>query len=79
MSSVLAIELETYSAKRDELLGEAEGRYVLIHENSVEGVYDTEHDAIVEGYRRLGNVPFLVKRVVAVEVPARFVSNLIAL
>ena len=42
-------------------------------------VFDTEADAIRDGYRQFGNVPFLVKRIEPVDTPERFVSNLVAL
>ncbi len=50
-----------------------------VHGDEVAGFYETEGDAISEGYRRYGNVPFLVKQVVEVEIPECFVSNLLAL
>lgn len=79
MTGALAHELETYARHKDELLGKAEGKFVLIHGAEILGFYVSESDAISEGYRRLGNVAFLVKQVLQVEVPERYVSNLIAL
>lgn len=67
-------ELETYEAHREQLLGEARGKYVLIHGDSIASTYDTEQDAIKEGYRQFGNVPFLVKRIAALDEPANFLS-----
>lgn len=78
-TTVLAEELEVYAASKAELLAESEGKFVLIHDSEILGAYETEADAITEGYRRVGNVPFLVKQVLAVEIPERYVSNLIAL
>jgi len=77
--TVLQTELETYASRKSDLLAEARGKYVLIHGGEVVGTYDTEGDAISQGYRQFGNVPFLVKEVVEVEQPATFVSNLLAL
>ena len=34
-------------------------------------------DAITEGYRQFGNVPFLVKQVQKIETPQNLVSNLL--
>lgn len=79
MEQLLTAELETYERHRDELLGTSEGKYVLINGDQVIGVFDTEKDAIDQGYERLGNVPFLVKQVVTVETPQNFVSNLLAI
>jgi hypothetical protein len=79
MNDLLSRELDTYASQREELLRTAEGRFVLIHGVDILGTYESKTDAIDEGYRRLGNVPFLVKQVVPVEVPQNFVSNQIAL
>lgn len=67
-------ELEIYDAHREQLLGEARGKYVLIRGDSIIATYDTEQDAINEGYRQFGNVPFLVKRIAALDEPANFLS-----
>ncbi len=77
MATQLQKELEIYEAHRDELLATAEGMYVLIGNGEVLGTYESQLDAINEGYRRLGNVAFLVKQVVRVEVPLRFLSGFI--
>ena len=68
MATVLDTELATYAAYRDELLHEAEGKWVLIHGHHVLDIFDDKNEAIDEGYRRLGNFPFLVKDIVKVEV-----------
>jgi hypothetical protein len=70
-------ETETFEAHRAELLGRAAGKYALIHGDQLVDVFDTEADAIRDGYRQFGNVPFLVKKVTDVDVPERFISNLI--
>jgi hypothetical protein len=70
-------ELETFDAHRAELLGQALGKYALVHTDQIVGVFDTEADAIREGYRQFGNVPYLVKKITPVDIPERFASNLI--
>lgn len=72
-------ELATFDAHRAELLGRAPGKFALVHGDRVVDVFDTEADAIRDGYRQFGNVPFLVKKIEAFDIPERFVSNLIAL
>ncbi len=42
---------------------------------SLVGAFESQADAINVGYQRFGNVPFLVKQVVPVEVPQNYVSN----
>jgi hypothetical protein len=72
-------ELETFEAHRTELMGRAAGKYALIHKDQLVDVFDTEADAIRDGYRQFGNVPFLVKKIEPVDTPDRFVSNLVIL
>jgi hypothetical protein len=78
MPTQLDRELETYAAHKGELLASDRGKIVLIKNDEVCGTFDTQMDAIRDGYRRFGNVPFLVKQVVEVDVPAWFASNLIS-
>ena len=77
MAQVLETELKTYEHRRDHLLGAAEGKFVLIRNDQVIGIYDSKMDAISEGYRQFGNVPFLVKQIVKVEVPQNLTSSLL--
>ncbi len=72
---VLECELRTYAQHKDSLLAKSPGKFVLIKGDEVVGAYESEMDAIAQGYDRFGNVPFLVKRVVDVESPANFVNN----
>jgi hypothetical protein len=76
--SVLQTELETYDRRREELLGMALGKWVLIKGDELSGVFDTQDDAVSAGYRTFGNVPFLVKQVVPFDNPTFFLSSLIA-
>jgi hypothetical protein len=75
----LAEELETFEARRAELVGMANGQFALIHKSELVGTYQSEQDAIAEGYRRFGNVPFLVKQISTHDEPESFVSNLLAM
>jgi hypothetical protein len=75
---LLREELATFEKSKPALLGSDEGRWALIHQGRVIGVFDTEGDAIAAGYRELGNVPFLTKQIVPTEVPFSFVSNHLA-
>ena len=45
------------------------GRYVLIHGDQIVGVWDTQAEALEEGYRRFLFEPFLVHHIVADEKP----------
>ncbi len=77
MPAILDIELKTYEKNRDQLLGTAEGKFVLIQNSRVVGIYDSKMDAIAMGYQQFGNVPFLVKQIIKVEAPQNFTSNLL--
>ena len=72
MAEALETELKTYEQHRGNFLEKHEGKHVLIREDHVSGFFDTEQDAIAAGYKQFGYVPFLVKRVEAVEVPLDF-------
>lgn len=77
MSDKLERELQTYEEKKSELLSHSEGKYVLIKDTELVGVFDSYDDAIRQGYERLGNVAFLVKQVEEIELPVYIVSNLL--
>ena len=78
MALILETELKTYEQNRDHLLGTAEGKFVLIHDSQVIGIYDAKMDAIAAGYQQFGNVLFLVKQILRIEAPLHFISNLFA-
>lgn len=77
MAEMLATELTTYEQSLNSLVATHEGKFVLVHGDSVLGTFDSQFDAVTAGYRDLGNVPFLVKQVVRAETPLSFVSNLL--
>jgi hypothetical protein len=72
--SSLAVELVTFAKHRDELLGRAKGKFVLIKGTNVVDVFEDRTDAFVRGYREFGNHPFLVKKVTEFEPPLNFTS-----
>ncbi len=79
MPAVLEKELQTFDHNRESLLGAAPNRYVLIRGTEIVGTYESESDAIDEGYRRWGNVPFLVKHLVPAERPLNFFSGFVSI
>lgn len=56
-------ELAYFNAHREELVSHYEGQFVLIKDDSYLGSFTTEAEAYEEGLKRLGNQPFLIKRV----------------
>ncbi len=77
MTSPLEKELQTFEAHKSKLLASNAGRFALIKDDSVIDVFDTHLDAIQQGYRHCGNVPFLVKEITHIERAAHFTSNLL--
>jgi hypothetical protein len=69
-------EFETYKSKLPELR-EEQGKFALIHGETLVGVYSAYEDALKAGYERLGLVPFLVKQIQAIE-QVQFISRLTA-
>jgi hypothetical protein len=67
--AVLDREWETLQANLPALLEKEEGRYVLIHQEQIIGVWDAQEEAFEEGYRRFLFEPFMVHRIVADEKP----------
>lgn len=63
MSDVLSTEIETYQAHKSKLLENNFGRYVLIKGESIVGIFDTEGEAIQQGYNEFGEVAYLVKKI----------------
>jgi hypothetical protein len=68
-------ELAVYKQKLPELK-ENEGKFVLIHGDSVVDVYTSYEDAIKEGYAKFRLEPFLVKQIHAIE-RSQFISRLV--
>ena len=59
-------ELETYKSKLPELKAH-EGKFVLIQGDKVVDTFASYEDALKEGYKQFGLIPFLVKQILAVE------------
>lgn len=74
----MALEKETQTYERELAnLLQQEGKFALIHEDEVGGVYDTYEDALKGGYEKYGLGPFLVKRIQAVEQVQYFTRDIV--
>ena len=64
----MALEKEqsTYTRELPALLAH-EGKFVLIHGEQIDGVYDTYQDALKIGYSKFKLEPFFVKQIRAME------------
>jgi len=69
----LALELATYRARLPELLA-SEGKFVLIHGEAFEGVFETREEALEAGLLKHGLTPILVKRIETAE-PIRYFTR----
>ena len=60
-------EMDTFNAKRSELVANSLGKFVLISGDQVE-IWDTYDDALHAGYEHFGiDTPFMVRQVKEVE------------
>ena len=71
-------EYQTYLKKKDELLSKHERKFVLIKEAELIDIFSSYEDALKEGLKRFGNVPFLVKQIQREEEVNFFYSNVAA-
>ena len=78
MSTAIKTELETFRRVLPDLLADPAntGKYVLIHGETVSGVFPTRESGLDAGYERFELAPFLVKRIVEREEPKYFSRNL---
>jgi hypothetical protein len=61
--ALLQKELDYYKAHGEELLQQHQGKFVLIKDQKLLGVFDTDLAAYQEGIAKLGNTIFLIKMV----------------
>ena len=67
--ATLATELRTFEQHRVELLQDHAGKHALIKGSEVVGIFDNDVAAAEAGYTQFGLSRFLVKQVVAEDVP----------
>jgi hypothetical protein len=70
--------MEVFRKNRPNLLADPvnEGRYALVNEEKVIGVYPSFDAALAVGYELLGLRPFLIQQVVQHEIPKYFSRNI---
>ena len=56
-------EHAAYEKAREGLLRDHRGKFALVHEDELVGVFATEWDAMDEGYRRFGPVQMLIVQI----------------
>jgi len=65
MGQPLEQELKKFQELLPSLLGQHEGKFVLICGSDMVGIYDSYQDALAIGYEKCGVKPFLVKKISA--------------
>lgn len=73
--AILEKELLAYTRKLPSLLTQ-QGKYVLIHDEEVIGIYDSYEDALKFGYGQFKLDPFLVKQIAPAERVSFFTRDL---
>lgn len=56
-------ERKYFEAHRDEWLRTHPGKFVLVKDEELVGVFNTQQEALIEGARRFGTESFLVRQV----------------
>ena len=72
----LKTELQSYETHKDELVAKGEGKFVLISQRDVAGIWETYEDALQAGYEGFGLKPFLVKKIESIEGIQRFTRDM---
>ncbi len=63
----LKTELETYEKEKERLVCDNEGRFVVISDSKIVGIWDTYEDALKAGYKEFALEPFLVKQILGID------------
>ena len=74
MPSSLEREMQKYKAELPRLLVQNEGKYVLIADDEIVGIYETYADAMNVGYQTRKLEPFLVKQIKEVD-PVHYITR----
>ncbi len=75
----LAKEMETYQEKLPSLLSNGEeGKFVLIRETEVAGVFSSFEDGLRVGTEKFGTAPFMVKKIEARETVYTFTGGIVS-
>lgn len=75
MADPLKPDLERYKELLPSLTA-SEGKFALIFERDLKGIFETYADALAAGYKVAGLKPFLVKRIATTEVVSYFTRDI---
>lgn len=74
MAENLDTEIETYNSKLPELLNSI-GKYVVIKDEEIGGVFDTYNDALKYAYKAYGLKQFFIKKISPAEQVSYFTRD----
>jgi len=57
---LLQSEIDFFNQRRSALLAEHRGKYAVVKNQEVHGIFDSEENAYAAGLEKLGIVPFLI-------------------
>jgi hypothetical protein len=69
---MLEKEIKIFEEKLPELLQNETGKFVLIKENQVIGIFVAMEDALVCGYKEYLNQPFFIREILPTQEPLDF-------
>ena len=75
--NALEKEMATFDDHLPEFLMSSMGKFVLIKDTEVVGIYDSYQDAMTAGYKQFALVPFLVKKVAPSEQVSFFTRDFV--
>jgi hypothetical protein len=64
----LEVEISAYDSMREKLEAEHMGKWVLLHDRQLVGVYDSFDVAAEEAVKRFGGGPYLIRQVGAPQI-----------
>jgi hypothetical protein len=73
--AMLEKEAKTFEQKLPELLKADMGKFALIKEDQIVGVFSAIADALSYGYEKYNDQPFFVRQVLPTQQPLNFVNN----
>ncbi len=70
-------EIAAYEGMLDELLAKHTGKWVVVHDRTLTGVYDSFESAAAEAVKSFGSGPYLIRQVGAppITLPASLMFN----
>ena len=60
---MLQIETDFYETQLEDLLSKYEGKFALVKGEEIIGIFDSEGEAYTGGLSKVGNQPFLIRRI----------------